>query len=151
MKKWKTHKFSSDGNGAPTGISLTVLAYNNFLINKTYDWSTGKNVYDDFSALYSLVSAIKNRFTYNWSATDECFVHKISENLPVEPSNNLFLKLSDKQMEAFYQKISTMLSKLEEVKTKTKKSEACGILVELFGKDFPVTVDKSLVGTSESA
>lgn len=151
MKKWKTHSFSSDGNGAPTGIGMTVLAYNNFNINKTHDWSTGKDVYDDFSALYSLVLAIKNQFTYCWNTEDECYYHKISIDLPVEPKNNLFSKMTEKQMETFYQKTSTMLEKLDEVKDKTKKSEACEILVKLFGKDFPVTVEKSMVGTSESA
>ena len=49
IKKWKTHKFLSNGNEAPTGISLTILAYNFFSIYKTYDLATRKNVYDDFS------------------------------------------------------------------------------------------------------
>lgn len=151
MKKWKAHKFASDGNGAPTGISLTILAYYLFSLHKKYDWATRKYVYDDFSALYSLVSSIKNEFVSSWNTTDKCIYHKISIDLPVEPFNDLFSKMTDNQMEAFYQKTLTMLNKLDEVKTKTKKSEACEILVEVFGKDFPVTVDKSIVGTSESA
>lgn len=152
MKKWKTHNFSSSGDSAPTGIALTILAYDDgFSIKKTYDWSTGKYVYDDFAALYNLVTNIRNRFSYSWSDEMEEMCHKITLNLPVEPYNNLFSKMTDKQMENFYQKIDKMLGKLDEVKEKTKRSEACTILTELFGEDFPVTVDKSMVGTSESA
>ncbi len=152
MKKWKTHKFSSSGAVAPTGIALTILAYDNgFSVSKTYDWSIGAYSYDDFTALYGLVSNIKNRFIYAWSEDLENFCHKINVSLPVAPYNNLFAKMTDKQMDDFYCKISAMLKELDKVKEKTKRSEACAILVELFGDDFPITVDKSMVGTSESA
>lgn len=151
MKKWRTHQFSSNGNEAPTGISLTVLAYHFFSVTKQYDWSTQKNVYDDFSALDNMVKNIKNTFTLSWNSQDEKYYHVIATALPVEPGNNLFEKMTDKQMESFYQKIVTMSTKLDDVKTKEKKADACSILVNLFGADFPVTVDKSMVGTSESA
>ena len=151
MKKWRTHQFSSDGNEAPTGISLTVLAYYLFSVNKLYDWTSQKDVYDDFSALYNLVNGIKNSFTLKWNSQDNEWYHTISTLLPVEPGNNLFEKMTDKQLESFNNKISSMVSKLDDVKTKEKRADACSILVDLFGADFPVTVDKSMVGTSESA
>lgn len=151
MKKWRTHQFSSNGNETPTGISLTILAYNLFFLNKSYDWATQKDVYEDFSALCSLVTSIKNSFSMNWNSQDNVWYHTIAATLPVEPHNNLFEKMSEKQMESFYKKIESMISKLDEVKTKEKRSEACTILVDIFGDDFPVTVDKSMVGTSESA
>ncbi|MFV0332282.1 MAG: hypothetical protein ACK5KL_21025 [Dysgonomonas sp.] len=59
--------------------------------------------------------------------------------------------MSEKQMESFYNKIDSMISKMNDVKAKQKRADACAILVDLFGDDFPVTVDKSMVGTSESA
>jgi hypothetical protein len=151
MKKWRTHQFSSNGNEAPTGISLTVLAYDLYSVNKLYDWTSQKDVYDDFSALYNLVNGIKNAFILKWNSQDNEWYHTISTLLPVEPENNLFEKMTDKQMESFYNKISSMISKLDDVKTKEKRADACAILVDLFGADFPVTVDKSMVGTSESA
>ncbi len=151
MKKWRTHQFSSGGNGVPTGISLTILAYNLFSNKKTYDWTTKKDVYNDFLALYDLVSSIKNTFSLTWNSEENVWYHIISVTLPVEPKNNLFEKMTQKQMENFYQKLNSMITKLDEVKTKEKRSEACSILVDLFGDDFPVTVDKSMVGTSESA
>lgn len=152
MKKWKSHNFSSDGNGSPTGIALTILAYDGgFSVAKNYDWSKEDYVYDDFGALYNLVTNIRNRFSYSWSNDAQQMCHKIAINLPVEPYNNLFSKMTDKQMEDLYQKIEKMIEKLNQVQQKTKRSEACTILAELFGDDFPITVDKSMVGTSESA
>ena len=152
MKKWKSHNFSSSGDSAPTGIALTILAYDGgYSVKNTYDWSKGKYVYDDFAALHNLVTNIRSRFSYSWSDEAQQMCHKITVYLPVEPYNNLFSKMTDKQMEDFYQKIDQMLGKLNEVKEKTKRSEACIILGELFGEDFPITVDKSMVGTSESA
>ncbi|MDD3416151.1 MAG: nucleotidyltransferase [Lachnospiraceae bacterium] len=151
MKKWRTHQFQSGGNETPTGISLTVLAYNFFSVNKSYDWATQKNVYDDFSALYNLLNSIKNSFGLKWNSQDNAWYHTITISLPVEPGNNLFEKMSEKQLESFYSKIDSMISKMDEVKSKQKRADACAILVDLFGDDFPVTVDKSMVGTSESA
>lgn len=151
MKKWKTHQFSGKGNEAPTGISLTILAYDLFSLSKTYDWTTNKYAYDDFTALYNLVTSIKNLFALRYNNEDKTWYHTLKTTLPVEPFNDLFEKMSEKQMEKFYQKIEVMISKLEDVKGKEKRSEACSILVDLFGEDFPVTVDKSMVGTSESA
>ena len=145
------HNSKLTGNGAPTGIAITVLAYNYFNVSKEYDYFSSKYVYDDFSALYAFVETIKSSFVLAYSSEMEDFYHKISINLPVEPQNNLFDKMTENQMETLYQEVSTMLDKLNKVKEKGKKSEACEILVELFGADFPVTVDKSLVGTSESA
>lgn len=151
MKKWRTHQFSSNGNETPTGISLTVLAYHLFSVSKQYDWSTQKNMYDDFSALDNMVRNIKNAFTLTWNSQDEKYYHVLSTALPVEPGNDLFEKMTDKQMENFYQKVASMSANLDDVKTKEKKADACSILVNLFDADFPVTVDRSMVGTSESA
>lgn len=143
MKKWKTHNFDSNGDGAPTGIALTILAFDNgFYIKKKIDRTTNKYVYDDFSALYTLVKNIKNRFRYRWSHTARQKCHMIRVNLPVEPYNDLFSKMNDNQMENFYQKINKMIKKLDEVKTKTERSEACAILAQLFGEDFPVPVSQ---------
>lgn len=151
LKKWKTHNFGSSGNAAPTGISLTVLAYNLFCVNKETDWATGKETYNDFEALRNLVKSIKNTFSLAWNNEDAVFYHTISAYLPVEPYNELFEKMTEIQMEDFYQKLDSMLSKLDEVSSKSKRAEACSLLVEVFGSDFPVTVDRSTVGTSESA
>lgn len=151
IKKWKMHNSNFSGNGKPTGIALTILAYNNFAVSKEYDFYASKYVYNDFDALHSFVSAVQNCFILKYSSELKANYHSIAAYLPVESKNNLFEKMNENQMETLYQEVSNMLTKLDEVSTKTKKSEACEILVELFGEEFPVTVDKSMVGTSESA
>lgn len=151
MKKWKMHNGSLSGNGAPTGITLTVLAYQYFQVAKEYNVYTGKYVYDDFAALKSFALEIKNSFTLKYNSEKQEFYHALEVYLPVEPYNSLVEKMTETQMETLYQQVSKMLEKLETVEKQTKKADACEILVGLFGKDFPVTVDKSVVGTSESA
>lgn len=151
LKKWKNHNFPSTGNCAPTGIALTVLAYNLFTIEKSRDWSKQTDTYNDFVALLNLAINIRSTFTTVWNSDDNKYYHSISVSLPVEPYNNLFEKMTGVQTEEFYQKIDKLISDLGEVKSKDKRSEACTILIRLFGENFPLTVDKSVVGTSESA
>lgn len=151
LKKWRTHHYTAGGNGAPTGISLTILAYNLFSPSSTPDWSTQKRVYDDCTALYNLIKSIVGSFVLSWDNQEGKFYHIITTYLPVEPYNDLFEKMSKKQLESLYQEFEWILSKLDEVKGKDKRSDACSLLVDVFGEDFPITVDKSLVGTSESA
>ena len=67
------------------------------------------------------------------------------------PYNDLFAKMTLKQQDNFYNKICNLLSRLEEAEKKDKKSEACSILAEVFGVDFPVKTERSYVGHSESA
>ena len=69
----------------------------------------------------------------------------------MKPRNNLFEKMTAKQQNDFYHKIDALISKLEAVENEGKKSDACKVMTEIFGEDFPVTVEKSYVGTSESA
>lgn len=151
MKKWKMHNSNFTGNGAPTGIALTVLAYDYFVVSKEYDPYKLKYVYNDFEALRSFVLAIKNSFKLQHNSETGTFYYNIESYLPVEPKNNLFEKMTESQLNILYQEVESMLGKLDEVATKTKKCDACEILVKIFGKDFPITVDKSMVGTSESA
>lgn len=149
MKKWKDTNFTSNGSSAPTGISLTVLAYDLFNPKKSLDNIAFKTTYDDFNALSNFVKVVLNSFSYTYRNGEFCRV--ISSKLPVEPYNELFEKMTNKQMKSFYKKVCDLDSALEEVKKCTKRSEACNKLVEVFGDDFPITVDKSTVGTSESA
>ena len=149
LKKWKDKNFTADGNSAPTGISLTVLAYYLFTVEKKYDYITCKTTYDDFLAFSNLVNSIVDDFSLIIRNGERC--HAISATLPVEPKNELFEKMTNIQMESLYKKLKDLTSTLEEVKTCTKRADACTKLTKVFGEDFPVTADKSTVGTSESA
>lgn len=149
MKKWKDHQFASGGNSAPTGIALTVLAYNHFSVHSSFDSVSCKVKYNDLAAISDFVTSVLNCFSLDYKDGD--WYHTISVNLPVDPYNDLFSKMTVKQTEEFYQKLSKMSNELDKLKDISKRSVACSVLVGLFGDDFPVTTDRSTVGTSESA
>ena len=151
MKKWKNQHFNTSGNNAPTGIALTALACNYFAPHYIKDFWTNKKTYDDFKAIKALVNNIQNAFTLTWDSDDRCFYQTITQALPVQPGNNLFEKMTNKQMNNFYEQICTMYSKFTEAEGKSKKSEVCQLMIDVFGEAFPAAVDRSYVGTSESA
>lgn len=96
LKRWKDENFIPDGNGAPLGIGLTVAAY--YDLQPTYlDSFAGKP--DDLSAVYKLVNSILNRFTPIWDDDENKFVNRLAIKLPVEPWNDLFEQMTNKQME----------------------------------------------------
>lgn len=150
MKKWKNEKFEVSGSAAPTGIALTVLAYNLFSPAYKFDSLKGTRVYDDFTALKNFVQSILSRFAKYYDENGVVY-YTISQNLPVEPYNDLFSKMTEIQQDDFHSKLSTMKSKLAEVENTDKKSEACKVLAQIFGNDFKISADRSYVGTSESA
>ena len=150
-KKWKNRHFDLSGNSAPTGIALTALAYTYFNPSFEKDFFPTKKHYDDFTAFKNLMTAIKSHFHSIWDENAQCSCYTSSHCLPVKPENNLFEKMTAKQQNDFYHKIDTLISKLEAVENEGKKSDACKVMTEIFGEDFPVTVEKSYVGTSESA
>jgi len=151
LKKWRAYKFSSSGNSAPTGIALTVLAYHYFSPSSTYDSVSCVTSYDDFDALYNLVQDIKNQFSLSYDSESGEYRHSIQTSLPVEPYNDLFEKMTLKQMDSFYEKLINMISLLDEAKDKSKLSDACSVMVKVFGEDFPIKSERSIVGSTESA
>lgn len=151
MKKWKNKHFDSSGNSAPTGIALTALAFCKFSPRYANNVVTGKKEYDDFSALKAFVESVKSSFSLQYNNNDMKNYHTIKQNLFVSPYNNLFEKMSVKQQDEFYEKICTLISKIDEAQGKSKKAESCSILAEIFGCEFPVKVERSYVGHSESA
>ena len=151
MKKWKNKSFGSSGNGVPTGIALTALAYDKFSPQNTYNVVTKKREFDDFAALKSFVKSIRDSFVISYDNSESKYYYTISQKLFVSPYNDLFSKMTKKQQNDFHDKICNMIDKLENAEKQTKKAEACRILTEVFGSEFPVTVERSYVGHSESA
>lgn len=150
LKRWKDFKFKNSGDGKPTGIALTALAYNLFnpqIVRDAFDSSVKPN---DLLALKNLVSAIKNEF--NWSDS-------IQVSLPVEPFNNLFEKMSNNQQRTFKEKLEALESALQNAINEPDPYEASKVLRKQFGDDFPeIEKDKSaekrdlaFPGKSESA
>ena len=127
LKRWKDFKFRADGNGQPTGIAMTACAMNWFRVGTRYNPSDGKNYYDDLTALKNLAGSILNQFG---------FQSRISVHLPVPPGNDLFKKMSDRQMENFKSKLETLRESLSQVESTVDTLASCQLLQFVFGDDF---------------
>ncbi|ADD03115.1 conserved hypothetical protein [Thermoanaerobacter italicus Ab9] len=138
LKRWKDVNFTTDGSAAPTGIGLTVAAYNFLTISKQYDFATGKYKYNDLSALKNLVQSILSSFRLEYNQEEGKGVERLRISLPTEPYNDLFEKMSDSQMADFKVKLEELKTTLNNAEVEPDPHEACKILKKVFGKDFPV-------------
>lgn len=129
LKRWKDYNFSSTGTERPIGIALTALCYNLFIVEKIDVHFPKNHRYNDLKALLKVVCGILDEFTW---------FNKISVELPVKPYNNLFEKMSEKQMLNFKQKLDTLKTTLENATNETQTTRACMRLRGVFGGDFPI-------------
>ncbi|WP_452222144.1 nucleotidyltransferase domain-containing protein [Lacinutrix salivirga] len=151
LKRWKDFKFKDSSNGKPTGIAITALAYDLFEPEISRDNFSSNIEIKDLVALKNLVGNIINQFSW--------FSNKISVELPVEPYNDLFAKMTDGQHEEFKKHLVNLKDSLETAFDETDPHEASLILIKEFGDDFPeIEKDKSaqkraiaFPGKSESA
>lgn len=98
-----------DENAAPTGISLTVLAYNLFSPNYTVDvFKNGARTYNDFAALRSLVKSIRQKFVMVFDENNN-ICYSIRVNILTPPHNDLFEKMTLNQKTAFYNEVAKLL------------------------------------------
>jgi hypothetical protein len=128
LKRWNDLNFYSDGHAKPRGIAITALAYKLFRPNKSYDWQLGKYRYNDLKALRGFVSSIIRSF--DW-------FDNIAVKLPVKPYNNLFDKMTNKQMKDFKARLSSLKNTLDVAVNEKDIEEACYALWQEFGDDFP--------------
>ena len=110
LKRWKDENFSTNGSAAPLGISLTVATYS-YLANCYLDPFTRKP--DDLSALKSVVNGMINGFRSTWSEEDKTWVRRLSLNLPVEPQNDLFARMTTNQMTILDDKLKKLQEALD--------------------------------------
>lgn len=129
MKRWKDVNFTAGGNARPTGIAITGCAMNWFQVKTVYNSSNGKWSYDDLTALKNLAQSIIYQFDY-WNT-------RISVHLPVPPRNDLFEKMSDRQMGNFKSKLEVLVDVLTKVAAVSDTASACDSLQRVFGDDFP--------------
>lgn len=130
LKRWKDLKFKSQGNGRPTGIAFTALAYDHFspeISRVSFDSSVEPN---DLVALRKLVSKIIDQF--GW------LKGRIATHLPVEPGNDLFERLSDGQCKTLKEKLENLKSVLEKAENEPDPHEASKMLNKELGEDFPI-------------
>ena len=151
-------KFSSDGNGAPIGIGITVAAYHWFKVNKSVDYFTDKTSYDDASALKEFVNTLIGKFKDVYD--DGEWISRLYVKLPVAPYCDLFEKITNNHMTSFKKKLESLLDVLSEAQAELDLHEACQKLQKPFGDDFPVpekkdtaskTVAPAIVSSSASA
>ncbi len=128
LKRWKDFKFRADGHARPTGIAITACALNWFQRGTRYNPSDGKNHYDDLIALKNLAQTIIYQF--GWTG-------HISVKLPVTPYNDLFEKMSSRQMQNFKDKLEVLRDSLSQVELTVDTLTSCQILQGVFGSDFP--------------
>ena len=128
LKRWKDVNFSANGNERPTGIAITACALNWFQRGARFNPSDGKNYYDDLTALKNLAQAVIHQFSWR---------SRMSVKLPVPPYNDLFEKMSDKQMQNLKSKLEAFRDSLSQVEWTVESLTACQLLQDVFGDDFP--------------
>ncbi|WP_096186333.1 cyclic GMP-AMP synthase DncV-like nucleotidyltransferase [Evansella halocellulosilytica] len=143
MKKWKDICFNSSGNSRPPSIGITIAAVDLFSYKQSYNSLSGKFKDDDLGALKDFVSKLKNRFILKWDTDLEKSFYTIEYNLPVQPYSNVFSKMSNNQMDSFYQKLNELENALTEAEGKSDPHEACKVLSpKYFGDKFPIPESK---------
>jgi len=135
LKRWKDVNFPSDGNAAPIGIGITIAAYHS--LRTCYaDIVAGKP--DDLAALRDLVWKVRGQFMSTWDSTEQQWTRRLVVTLPVEPWNDLFEKMTNKQMVDFEEKLQILQQSLDSAIEEVDPVEACETLRKVFGDDFPV-------------
>ena len=127
LKRWKDVHFSPEGNAAPVGIGLTLLAHSSFSPAR----SGYPTTYDDLSALRTVVGAISASFTPKWTPTGT--MYRITARVPVEPRDDVFARMTDQQGTEFKGRIDTLKAWLDEA----ARTGSTVSLRRAFGTDFP--------------
>ena len=136
LKRWKDHNFLSDGNAAPTGISMTVAAHND--LGTVYDDILTKDSPNDLEAMRRVVGAMLLRFTPVWDQSLSRSVRRLAIRLPVEPWSDLVEKMSGGQMVEFESRLLLLKGALDDAFSSVDPVEASRKLQRVFGPDFPV-------------
>lgn len=137
LKRWKDVRFPSGGNGAPTGIALTVLALDLFSVVKTIDTVANTVAYDDLTSIERLLVGILARFGSAWTAEDGSHIRLVVK-LPVVPNNDLLARMTAKQMATLKSELEDLLSGFREAIGDVDEHSACKAMRKRFGEDFPV-------------
>ncbi|MFF0828706.1 nucleotidyltransferase [Brevibacillus sp. NPDC003359] len=139
LKRWKDVHFSSV-NGKPTGIALTSCVYHWLSVQKDTDPFTGKSTYRDLDAVINVIESMISRFNtvFELEEGEVKSYSRLSVDLPVEPYPELFVKMTNKQMETFKEKLEEFKTALRDAKSKADPVDAAEILQKQFGTDFPV-------------
>lgn len=138
LKRWKDVNFSPKGQEAPIGIGLTVCGYNWFSISKPIlDPVKMSYGYNDLDATINLVNTMLSHFLIVKNNGGRV-LYRLNSQLPVQPYNDLFVKMTDIHMTNFKEKLESLRDAMVDARDETDPHEACKILEKEFGDDFPI-------------
>jgi len=135
LKRWRDENFSSSGYAAPLGIGLTIMAYDDFRPTFSDPFAGTPN---DLEALRIMIAASLAKFQDKWDPETQTWARRLTVTLPVEPWNDLFVRMTNAQMADFEGKLKTLLAALEAAARTVDPVEACTVLRQVFGQDFPI-------------
>jgi hypothetical protein len=134
-KRWKVVNFTAGGGSAPNGIGLTLLTYYHF--QPTYT-DVFANKHNDLMAMRALVETVLTRFELVYDEDEQAYVERLVVKLPIEPWNDVFDRMTAKQMHTFKEKLTTLMDALVYAEGVADTRAACERLQSVFGDDFPV-------------
>lgn len=157
LKRWKDYKFSPNGNGAPVGIGLTICAYHWFrsVFENRFTASEARDIY----ALEKLVQAMHSEFQWRYHEREDESGERLEASMPVAPRDDVFDRMSNRQMGVFKDKLDDLRSALSDAIEEADPHEAAKELQKQFGDDFPVPpqgdsakkADRPAITTSSSS
>lgn len=128
LKAWRNHCFKHLGNGAPVSIGLTIMAHDAF------DYTTNYSGEDDMGALRAITSQMLTQFSTGLFGGE----WEVEAEVPTQPYDNVFERMTSLQIENFYNKLDALDSALKDAEDEEQPEEACKLLSKHFGPDFPI-------------
>ena len=147
LKRWKTEKFKTDGNNAPSGIGLTVAAGQWFQPRVIHDTFAHKTTCDDLEAMRLFVGALRTRFTQVGWKQDGSQLYRLTLPVPVAPHKDIFEKMTTGQLTTFHERLGQLQECLDKAAREPDPVVACELMRKHFGDKFPVP-DKKHTGQS---
>lgn len=140
LKRWKTEKFKTDGQNAPSGIGLTVAAGQWFQPQVHFDPMARKTSSDDLKAMRAFVDKMVSQFQWIGTKDDGSPLYRLSVRVPVAPYIEIFdkKKMSDGQMTTFRERLIQLRDRLDMVTNEPDTVRACQLMRQDFGEEFPV-------------
>ncbi|RKH72578.1 nucleotidyltransferase domain-containing protein [Corallococcus aberystwythensis] len=138
LKRWKTEKFKTEGQNAPSGIGLTVAAGQWFQPHVKHDAFAARSRCDDLEALRGFVTTLASKFQVVGRKQDGALLYRLSVPVPVAPGTDIFTKMTDGQMTTFRERLLQLQEKLDKATRDPDPITACQLLRGEFGPKFPV-------------
>ncbi|MCY1018627.1 nucleotidyltransferase [Pyxidicoccus sp. MSG2] len=142
LKRWKTEKFKTDGQNAPSGIGLTVAAGEWFQPEVYFDSYERRSYSDDLKAMRYFVGKMVDKFHYIGTKDDGSPLYRLKVLVPVAPRLDIFERMTDGQMTTFRDRLIQLRDRLDEVANEPDIVRACQLMRQDFGEEFPVPEKK---------